>query len=57
MDDIQNVTDMFDPKMVSHYWIMNSEGLTCLDCQEESDDKEDEISIDVDNMSIDVRIK
>ncbi len=57
MDDIQNVTDMFDPKMVSHYWIMNSEGLTCLDCQEENDDKEDEISIDVDNMSIDVRIK
>ena len=56
MDDIQNVTDMFDPKMVSHYWIMNSEGLTCLDCKE-GRDNEDEISIDVDNMSIDVRIK
>jgi phage shock protein PspC (stress-responsive transcriptional regulator) len=56
MDDIQNVTDMFDPKMVSHYWIMNSEGLTCLDCKE-GRDNDDEISIDVDNMSIDVRIK
>jgi hypothetical protein len=56
IDDIQNVTDMYDPKMVSHYWIMNSEGLTCLDCEEDSGNTREEISIDVNDMSVDVHI-
>lgn len=56
MDDIHNVTNMYDPKMVSHHWIMKSEGLTCLDCEDEKDKTKEEISIDVNDMSVDVHI-
>lgn len=39
MDDIENVSNMYDPKMVNHYWEMRPEGLTCLDCEEDSEKK------------------
>ncbi|NQV53055.1 MAG: PspC domain-containing protein [Flavobacteriales bacterium] len=34
IDDIDNVQNMYDPKMVDHYWQMTDEGLNCLDCEE-----------------------
>lgn len=40
IEDIENVTDMYDPDMVNHYWEMKPEGLTCLDCDVEDDDEE-----------------
>ena len=37
MEDIPNVTNTYDPDMVGHYWKMEVDGLTCLDCQQEED--------------------
>ncbi|MEQ9187163.1 MAG: PspC domain-containing protein [Cryomorphaceae bacterium] len=34
IDDIDNVQNIYDPRMVNHYWMMSEEGLTCLDCEE-----------------------
>ncbi len=33
IDDIDNVQNMYDPRMVDHYWQMTDEGLNCLDCE------------------------
>lgn len=33
IDNIDNVDHTYDPEMVQHYWRMEKEGLTCLDCQ------------------------
>jgi phage shock protein PspC (stress-responsive transcriptional regulator) len=30
--DIENVHNMYDSKMVDHYWLMTEEGLRCQDC-------------------------
>jgi hypothetical protein len=30
--DIDNVHNMYDSKMVDHYWLMTEEGLRCQDC-------------------------
>lgn len=30
--DIDNVHNMYDSKMIDHYWIMTEEGLKCRDC-------------------------
>ena len=32
MDDIKNVTNTIDYKMLNHTWIMAQNGLTCIDC-------------------------
>jgi phage shock protein PspC (stress-responsive transcriptional regulator) len=34
IEDIDNVHNMYDPKMVDHYWQMTEDGLRCLDCDE-----------------------
>lgn len=44
IDDIDNVQNMYDPRMVNHYWQMTEEGLNCLECIEES--KEAELHIE-----------
>ncbi len=56
IDDVQNVSNMHDPKMVNHYWIMNSNGLTCLDCIEEVDLSQTAINVGVSDMSVNVHI-
>ncbi|GAB5538089.1 MAG: hypothetical protein Salg2KO_01920 [Salibacteraceae bacterium] len=33
IDDIPNVTNTYDPRMVNHYWRMSKKGLECLDCE------------------------
>lgn len=38
--NIPNVTHTYDPYMVGHYWRMEKEGLTCIDCEEETEDKD-----------------
>ena len=40
INDIENVTDMYDPDMVEHHWEMRAEGLTCLDCEMDNDREE-----------------
>jgi hypothetical protein len=32
LDDVRNVTDTWDRRMVEHTWEMKKEGLTCTDC-------------------------
>ncbi len=34
LDDIDNVEDMSDHKMVNHKWLMTDKGLKCMDCKE-----------------------
>jgi len=34
IDDIDNVTNTYDPKMLGENWVMLEEGLTCLDCED-----------------------
>lgn len=33
ISDIENVTNTFDGDMINRRWIMNKEGLTCIDCE------------------------
>lgn len=33
ISDIENVTNTFDEDMINRRWIMNKEGLTCIDCE------------------------
>jgi phage shock protein PspC (stress-responsive transcriptional regulator) len=37
MEDIPNITNTYDPEMVGHYWRMEEDGLTCLDCMAEEE--------------------
>lgn len=37
IDNIPNVTDMYDTHMVGHFWKMEKDGLVCLDCQQRED--------------------
>lgn len=39
INDIDNVTDTYDPYMVEHVWMMTSKGLACADCDDYSKDK------------------
>ena len=32
IDDIDNVTNMWDGDMIDHHWIMTQNGLACMDC-------------------------
>lgn len=34
LDDVDNVQDMYDKKMVDRVWQMTSNGLSCIDCEE-----------------------
>ena len=43
IDDIPNVSRTYDPRMVGHYWRMEAEGLTCIDCEEEKSDDEEQV--------------
>ena len=58
IDDIDNVQNMYDPRMVNHYWQMTEEGLNCLDCIEEQ--KESELHIegtsDDGDVTVDINI-
>ncbi len=33
MYNIDNIHDMYDPRMIGHHWKMTSRGLACLDCE------------------------
>jgi len=50
IDDIDNLQDMYDPRMVEHLWEMTPKGLDCVDC-----DKERRY-IDSANVSISVEV-
>lgn len=45
IDDIANVTNTYDSRMVNHVWIMTDKGLACKDCPDEWD-SEDDTSLD-----------
>ncbi|MEZ4722022.1 MAG: PspC domain-containing protein [Flavobacteriales bacterium] len=36
IDDIPNATNMYDPEMVGHYWMMEVDGLRCMDCDSDT---------------------
>ena len=57
MYNIPNVTNTYDPEMVGHYWQMNHEGLTCLDCDFDGDEQEEPESKDSTNRhEVDINI-
>lgn len=41
MEDIPNITNTYDPEMVGHFWRMEEDGLSCLDCEIDSESLED----------------
>ena len=52
--DIPSVTDTHDTCMVDNHWRMEEKGLVCLDC---SDEKEAEVSIEVDESNVSVKVE
>ncbi|HAW19412.1 MAG TPA: hypothetical protein DCX14_04445 [Flavobacteriales bacterium] len=44
IDDIDNVTNTYDPYMVGHHWRMEADGLTCTDCKKVTEEEEDNAS-------------
>jgi len=59
IDNIDNVQNLYDPKMVNHYWIMTEDGLSCLDCEEEQPEEARlriEGSSEDGNVEVDVRV-
>lgn len=51
--NIANVTHTYDPHMVGHYWRMEKDGLTCLDCEEKVDQEAEAKDTSEESISID----
>jgi len=55
LDDVANVQNIYDPRMVKHHYIMTDSELDCLDCDESDHNTDDEnihLKIDDDGLSL-----
>ncbi|MFK5878993.1 MAG: PspC domain-containing protein [Flavobacteriaceae bacterium] len=55
LDDVANVQNIYDPRMVKHHYIMTTSELDCLDCDESDHNTDNEnihLKIDDDGVSL-----
>jgi phage shock protein PspC (stress-responsive transcriptional regulator) len=60
IDDISNEQNIYDRRMINHYYIMGNSELKCIDCDEwnSNREKEDEnLNLKIDNDGVNLKIK
>jgi len=64
LQDVDNIQDIYDRKMIKHHFKMTSEGLDCLDCKSKKDrkiiednNKVNKVKLTIDAHGLDMEIK
>mgnify|MGYP006075058343 FL=1 len=60
IDDISNEQNIYDRRMINHYYIMGNSELKCIDCDEWNSNREkedDNLNLKIDNDGVNLKIK